>query len=109
MDVTARACACACAYVRVRVRMCMCMCVRVGMCFIPNPDYLYNYILITFSCIPPDRDSVRQIRMAITVGLPLAVELINYKKDGTAFLNQFSLTPVFDEENDEDEVYNIKK
>ena len=35
-----------------------------------------------------------QLRNAISAGEPISVELLNYKKDGTPFQNQLSLTPL---------------
>lgn len=37
-----------------------------------------------------------QIRQAIAAGQPVVAELLNYRKDGSSFWNQLSLTPVFD-------------
>lgn len=44
-----------------------------------------------------DRNTVRKVRQAIDERKPFAVELLNYRKSGEAFWNQFSLTPVADE------------
>ena len=37
---------------------------------------------------------VNQLRSAISKGQPVIVELQNYRKDGTPFMNQLSLTPI---------------
>ena len=43
-----------------------------------------------------DPESVRRIREALRDGQHLAVTLLNYRKDGTAFWNELSLSPVYD-------------
>ena len=42
-----------------------------------------------------DKDAARRIRTGIQTRSTLAVEILNYRKDGRPFWNQFSLTPVF--------------
>lgn len=46
----------------------------------------------------PDTDAqtVAQIAAALRAQQPVTVTLLNYRKDGTAFWNQLSLSPVFD-------------
>ena len=46
-----------------------------------------------------DQDAVREIRAALEEDRPCRVTLRNYRKDGSLFWNELSLTPVF---NDED-------
>lgn len=41
----------------------------------------------------------RTIRKAIATERPCMVEILNYRKDGTAFWNRLSITPVRDEQN----------
>ncbi len=45
-----------------------------------------------------DPASVQQVRRAVAASEDLAIELINYKKDGTPFWNALYLSPVFDAE-----------
>lgn len=44
-----------------------------------------------------DRAQVGRLRDAIVAGKAVSVELLNYRKDGTPFLNAMTLTPVHDE------------
>ncbi|PYG02739.1 MULTISPECIES: PAS sensor domain-containing protein [unclassified Thioalkalivibrio] len=46
-----------------------------------------------------DQDAVREIRAALDEDRPCRVTLRNYRKDGSLFWNELSLTPIF---NDED-------
>jgi len=41
-----------------------------------------------------NKETVRKIRHAVDNGLPLDVEIFNYRKDGTGFFNNFLLLPV---------------
>lgn len=41
-----------------------------------------------------DPAAVAQLRHAIAAGEPVTVELLNYRKDGSAFRNALSLTPI---------------
>jgi PAS domain S-box-containing protein len=41
-----------------------------------------------------DRDAVRRISEAVASGRPLLIDLLNYRKDGSAFWNRLSLRPV---------------
>jgi PAS domain S-box-containing protein len=43
-----------------------------------------------------DPDAVAEIRGALAEQRPVTVTLLNYRKDGTAFWNQLSVSPVFD-------------
>ncbi|SDM45540.1 PAS domain S-box-containing protein [Methylobacterium phyllostachyos] len=43
-----------------------------------------------------DRATVERIRTAIQAAEPISVELLNYRKDGTAFWNAMTITPVSD-------------
>ena len=43
-----------------------------------------------------DPAAVDKLRSAISSGGPVDVELLNYHKDGTSFLNHLSLTPIID-------------
>ncbi len=43
-----------------------------------------------------DRQEVERMRAAIAVGEPLALELLNYRKDGTAFWNGMTINPIRD-------------
>ena len=43
-----------------------------------------------------DPDAVARLRTAIRAGEPCTVELLNYKKDGTPFWNELSISPVRD-------------
>ncbi len=47
----------------------------------------------------PDTDpkSVSQIRQALDSGMPLTIELLNYRKDSTPFWNQLTISPIRDE------------
>ena len=45
-----------------------------------------------------DRKAVEQLRDAIAAQTPATVTLLNYRKDGTSFWNQVSVSPVFDGE-----------
>lgn len=45
--------------------------------------------------IDTDRDTVDQVRQAIRARTEIAVELLNYRKDGTAFWNALFVSPVF--------------
>ncbi|MFQ1004094.1 SpoIIE family protein phosphatase [Modestobacter sp. SSW1-42] len=47
-----------------------------------------------------DSDSVAQLRKALQGQQPVTTTLLNYRKDGTAFWNQLSITPVFDGEGE---------
>jgi PAS domain S-box-containing protein len=44
-----------------------------------------------------DPAAVAQVRVAIHAGEPCTVELLNYRKDGTSFWNELSISPVRDE------------
>lgn len=43
-----------------------------------------------------DPAAVAQLHAAVRDGVPVAVELLNYRKDGTAFWNAMTITPVHD-------------
>jgi len=43
-----------------------------------------------------DPEAVAEIRAALRAQQPVTTTLLNYRKDGTAFWNQLSLSPVFD-------------
>ena len=43
-----------------------------------------------------DRADVRRVRDAIAQRVPIEVELLNYRKDGTTFWNRLLISPVFD-------------
>jgi len=43
-----------------------------------------------------DRDQIQKLRQAITAGQSCAVEILNYRKDGTSFWNAMSVNPVRD-------------
>jgi PAS domain S-box-containing protein len=43
-----------------------------------------------------DRDTVRAMREALGAQQSITVTLLNYRKDGTAFWNEVSMSPVFD-------------
>jgi len=45
-----------------------------------------------------DTDAVAQLRSATTAGLTCSVEILNYRKDGTPFWNQLTITPIFSDE-----------
>jgi len=45
-----------------------------------------------------DTDAVAQLRSATTAGLTCSVEILNYRKDGTLFWNQLTITPIFSDE-----------
>ncbi|MFC5381477.1 SpoIIE family protein phosphatase [Aquipuribacter nitratireducens] len=45
-----------------------------------------------------DRAAVNRIREALRAGEPIVETLLNYRKDGTAFWNQVSISPVLDAE-----------
>lgn len=45
-----------------------------------------------------DQSTVERIRNAVRAAEPIAVELLNYRKDGTAFWNAMTITPVSDAE-----------
>ncbi|MCZ2827456.1 SpoIIE family protein phosphatase [Modestobacter sp. VKM Ac-2986] len=47
-----------------------------------------------------DPDSVDQLRKSLQGRQPVTTTLLNYRKDGTAFWNQLSITPVFDGEGE---------
>jgi PAS domain S-box-containing protein len=44
-----------------------------------------------------DAATVAQLRDALDRGVPCTVQLLNYRKDGTAFWNSLAVSPVFDE------------
>ncbi|MGC9457692.1 MAG: PAS domain-containing protein [Halothiobacillaceae bacterium] len=46
-----------------------------------------------------DQEGLRQIREAISAGKPVRAILRNYRKDGSLFWNELSITPVFNEED----------
>ncbi|KPQ22897.1 MAG: PAS domain S-box [Halomonas sp. HL-48] len=46
-----------------------------------------------------DQDPLNAIREALSAGLPSREVLRNYRKDGTMFWNELSITPVFDEDD----------
>lgn len=48
-----------------------------------------------------DQEAVRQIRTALDEGQPCRVVLRNYRKDGSLFWNELSITPVY---NDDDQL-----
>jgi PAS domain S-box-containing protein len=43
-----------------------------------------------------DRDTIRAMREALDTHQSITVTLVNYRKDGTAFWNEVSMSPVFD-------------
>ena len=45
-----------------------------------------------------DRATVARIREAVQAAEPISVELLNYRKDGTAFWNAMTITPVRDDD-----------
>jgi len=45
-----------------------------------------------------DQKSVTKLRNAIKSGKPCTVQLMNYRKDGSRFVNNLSVTPIHDEE-----------
>ena len=45
-----------------------------------------------------DRDAVRSVRDAIKAGTDIAIDLLNYRKDGTTFWNALYLSPVRNDE-----------
>ncbi|WP_240504465.1 PAS domain-containing protein [Tsuneonella mangrovi] len=45
-----------------------------------------------------DAESVRILHEAIRSESPVVVELLNYRKDGTPFLNSVMIAPIFDED-----------
>nr|WP_246214689.1 GAF domain-containing SpoIIE family protein phosphatase [Modestobacter muralis] len=47
-----------------------------------------------------DRETIAQLRKALQEHQPVSTTLLNYRKDGTAFWNQLSITPVFDGEGE---------
>ncbi|MBT2186557.1 PAS domain-containing protein [Sphingobium sp. H33] len=47
-----------------------------------------------------DRSAVAQLREAISRGRPVMVELLNYRRDGTAFRNAVTIAPLFDDQGD---------
>jgi PAS domain S-box-containing protein len=47
-----------------------------------------------------DRKTVDDLRRALSDERPISTTLLNYRKDGTAFWNQLSITPVFDGEGE---------
>lgn len=46
-----------------------------------------------------DQEGLAAIRKALTEGLPCRTVLRNYRKDGTLFHNELSITPVHDEDD----------
>ncbi|MFP4154232.1 MAG: PAS domain-containing protein [Halothiobacillaceae bacterium] len=46
-----------------------------------------------------DQPGLGQIRQAIAAGKPVRAVLRNYRKDGSLFWNELSITPVFNEED----------
>jgi PAS domain S-box-containing protein len=44
-----------------------------------------------------NRDTVREIRDAVSEVRPVAVEILNYKKDGTPFWNALFMGPIYDQ------------
>jgi PAS domain S-box-containing protein len=48
-----------------------------------------------------DQEGVQQIRVALNEGKPCRVVLRNYRKDGSLFWNELSITPVY---NDDDQL-----
>ena len=46
--------------------------------------------------IDTNPQTVRNLAQALNEKQPVSVELLNYRKDGTAFWNELSITPVFD-------------
>lgn len=45
-----------------------------------------------------DPKAVQKLRDSIRTGIPVSVRLLNYKKDGTAFWNLLTMTPIKDAE-----------
>jgi PAS domain S-box-containing protein len=43
-----------------------------------------------------DPETVREIRKAVASHASIEVEILNYRKDGTSFLNRLRIAPVFD-------------
>ncbi|MGY4879652.1 PAS domain S-box protein [Vreelandella aquamarina] len=46
-----------------------------------------------------DQDALQAIRLALKEGRPSREVLRNYRKDGSAFWNELSITPVYDEDD----------
>jgi PAS domain S-box-containing protein len=45
-----------------------------------------------------DQETVTKLRESIKKGEPCVVQLMNYRKDGTGFINNLSVTPIHDQE-----------
>ena len=43
-----------------------------------------------------DRKVISEIRLAVAQGLPIRVEILNYRKDGTRFWNDLAINPIID-------------
>lgn len=56
-----------------------------------------------------EQDSVRQIRNAIDGKKPVRTILKNYRKDGSVFWNELSITPFYDEVDDLEYYIGIQK
>ncbi|WP_420384566.1 PAS domain-containing protein [Novosphingobium sp.] len=47
-----------------------------------------------------EAELTRQLRTGIATRVPVMVEILNYKKDGTPFRNAVMIAPIFDEDGD---------
>ncbi|HDR27573.1 PAS domain-containing protein [Rhodovulum sp.] len=45
-----------------------------------------------------DPHAVEAIRHALRAQTPFSIDLLNYRKDGTAFINRLRIRPIFDDE-----------
>ncbi|OGB34714.1 MAG: hypothetical protein A3F78_00440 [Burkholderiales bacterium RIFCSPLOWO2_12_FULL_61_40] len=54
-------------------------------------------------------DTVQRIQAAIDARLPFYGEILNYRKDGTPFWNDLSITPIFDEYGDVQEFFAVQR
>lgn len=54
-------------------------------------------------------DTLKHIRTAMDAGLPFQGEILNYRKDGTPFWNDLSITPIFDDHGDLQEYFAVQR
>ncbi len=45
-----------------------------------------------------DPAAIAQVREAVAAERPITIELLNYRKDGTPFMNQLHISPIFDDD-----------
>jgi PAS domain S-box-containing protein len=65
-----------------------------------TPEEVYGQNCRFLQGAATDRETVRQLSAAVRVHRPIAVEILNYRKDGTTFWNALFIGPIYDDEGE---------